>query len=169
MENPSYVKPNGSNYSNNSNTNSSNSSNIPNNSNNPIHIYYPDFPENSISPCIHISFWIDSRFLSKLENIIKLEQSLSKLSGLWDLNSAGLKIIKQAGFSDTQIARCLPGDVKHLEVREHRIRLGIVPVVKQIDTLAAEFPAFTNYLYTTYHGTENDIQFSNRGGVIVLG
>lgn len=79
------------------------------------------------------------------------------------------------GFSDKQIARCLAlGGASAsvadgaLEVRAHRKSLGIVPVVKQIDTLAAEFPAQTNYLYMTYNGQENDLKFDEHG-VMVLG
>ena len=75
---------------------------------------------------------------------------------------------KQAGYSDHQI-----GDftgMKELEVRAARKRLGIMPVVKQIDTLAAEWPATTNYLYLTYHGTEDDVTFGGkRKKAMVLG
>jgi len=112
---------------------------------------------------------IDRWFLSKLENIIKLQKSVQRLTGLWDLKQAGLQLLKRSGFSDAQIARCLPGKVSALDVRAHRIRLQVTPWVKQIDTLAAEFPAFTNYLYMTYHGSEHDSTFSNPGGTMVLG
>ena len=78
--------------------------------------------------------------------------------------------VKQRGFSDVQVTNMLDMPKKGGEdaVRAHRKGMGIEPVVKQIDTLAAEFPAETNYLYTSYHGTENDVE-AGEGGVVVLG
>ena len=87
-----------------------------------------------------------------------------------------LKLAKKQGYSDFQLARIIlkSGDrkinVDLLKVREFRKNLGIVPVVKQIDTLAGEYPAMTNYLYVTYNGTENDVEFTHdKESVIVLG
>ena len=84
-----------------------------------------------------------------------------------------LREAKKAGFSDQQIAVKLlgEGDVKadELLVRARRKALGVLPVIKQIDTLAAEFPAKTNYLYSTYHGTENDLEPETDKSVVVLG
>ena len=77
-----------------------------------------------------------------------------------------LRDAKQAGFSDQQIAAALGAD--ELEVRKARKERGIVPVVKQIDTLAAEFPAKTNYLYMTYNAEQNDLP-QGKGSIIVLG
>ena len=87
-----------------------------------------------------------------------------------------LRVAKQYGFSDFQIARLtikntpLSHHEKMLKVREYRKKLGILPSVKQIDTLAGEYPALTNYLYITYNGSENDVQYEHDGrSVIVLG
>src|SRR6266702_2986137 len=77
-----------------------------------------------------------------------------------------LRHTKQLGFSDRQLAVCL--GTNELAVRRLREEHGISPFVKQIDTVAAEFPAFTNYLYTTYNAIEHDIDFEDRG-VMVLG
>lgn len=110
---------------------------------------------------------IDRWFLSKLQNIMKIETSLMSLSrGLSSITDAELVSAKRYGFSDKQIARCIGSD--ELSVRARRKKAGITPFVKQIDTLAAEFPAQTNYLYMTYSGTEHDLDF-NDNGVMVLG
>jgi carbamoyl-phosphate synthase/aspartate carbamoyltransferase len=73
---------------------------------------------------------------------------------------------KQIGFSDRQIAKALNSN--ELAVRRLRVEAGITPFVKQIDTVAAEFPAYTNYLYTTYNASEHDVTFDDNG-VMVLG
>jgi len=111
---------------------------------------------------------IDPWFLYKIRNIVEMEKKLQSL----DLNDEKVpEIIREAkrlGFSDAQIARCLKID--EMEVRKLRKRFKIIPVVKQIDTLAAEWPAQTNYLYLTYSGDEDDIKFdSGKKKVIVLG
>ena len=87
-----------------------------------------------------------------------------------------LRQAKEQGFSDFQIARCILGDGMTnprnalMQVRSMRKSKGIVPVVKQIDTLAAEYPAMTNYLYLTYNGTENDVDYlRDHRSIIVLG
>ncbi len=77
-----------------------------------------------------------------------------------------LRNAKQIGFSDRQIAKALNSN--ELAVRRLRVEAGIVPFVKQIDTVAAEFPAFTNYLYTTYNASVHDVDFTDNG-VMVLG
>ena len=122
---------------------------------------------------IHELTKIDKWFLVKLKNIFDLKNRLQKVSSLPDLDDELLLESKMAGFSDFQLARIiLDGDVTedmHI-IREHRISRHIVPYVKQIDTLAAEYPAKTNYLYLTYCGREHDIEFFNdRQSVIVLG
>ncbi|RJS87995.1 carbamoyl-phosphate synthase (glutamine-hydrolyzing) large subunit [Candidatus Bathyarchaeota archaeon] len=112
---------------------------------------------------------IDPWFLYKIRNIVEMEKRLKTL----DLNDEKApKVIKEAkrlGFSDRQIAKCL--NVDEMEIRRFRKRFGIIPVVKQIDTLAAEWPAQTNYLYVTYSGDEDDIKFNTgkKRKVIVLG
>ena len=112
---------------------------------------------------------IDPWFLYKIRNIVEMEKRLKTL----DLNDEKApKVIKEAkrlGFSDRQIAKCL--NVDEMEIRRFRKSFGIIPVVKQIDTLAAEWPAQTNYLYVTYSGDEDDIKFNTgkKRKVIVLG
>ena len=112
---------------------------------------------------------IDPWFLYKIRNIVEMEKRLKTLR-LSDKEAPEvIREAKRLGFSDTQIAKCL--GVDEMEVRRFRKRFGIVPVVKQIDTLAAEWPAKTNYLYMTYSGDEDDIKFDSHGKkkVIVLG
>ncbi|MCW4008351.1 MAG: carbamoyl-phosphate synthase (glutamine-hydrolyzing) large subunit [Candidatus Bathyarchaeota archaeon] len=111
---------------------------------------------------------IDPFFLYKIRNIIDMERKLRELN-LNDSDAAEtLREAKRLGFSDEQIAVCLKTD--QFTIREFRKKAGIAPVVKQIDTLAAEWPAKTNYLYMTYGGDEDDIEFSHlESKVIVLG
>lgn len=125
---------------------------------------------------IHEKTKIDRWFLQKLYKIHKLNEELKEVNSLQDLNNELLLQVKQAGFSDFQIARLVldaPNKemtAKLIEVREHRKAHNILPVVKQIDTLAGEYPAQTNYLYMTYNGTEHDIEFpKDNNSVIVLG
>lgn len=105
---------------------------------------------------------IDKWFLYKIKNIVDGEQELIK----GELNKELLVKVKQLGFSDLQIAKIR--GMNELEIRSRRKVMGILPVVKQIDTLAAEYPAKTNYLYLTYNGEENDVRPSHKG-VIILG
>ena len=125
---------------------------------------------------IHDITKIDKWFLYKLEKIYGINLELKKCKGLEELPSELLKNAKIAGFTDFQIARAIGLDTKNdsdgslLRVRALRKELGIVPYVKQIDTLAAEYPAQTNYLYLTYSGVAHDIDFENDGrSVVVLG
>ena len=115
---------------------------------------------------IHRLTKITKWFLYKMKNIIDTE---TKLRGnkLNEVQCNFLKETKQKGFSDHQIA-LLTGSTE-MEVRKYRKSLKIIPVIKQIDTLAAEYPAQTNYLYLTYNGGENDIQSGEKGQIIVLG
>ncbi len=119
---------------------------------------------------------IDKWFLDKLKNIINIESELSQYNQISEVPDSLMLEAKQKGFSDFQIARTVTkcsSDViedKILEVRAWRKSRNIVPYVKQIDTLAGEFPAQTNYLYLTYNGTSHDIEFAKDGNsVIVLG
>ncbi|VVB98780.1 Pyruvate carboxylase subunit A [uncultured archaeon] len=110
---------------------------------------------------------IDPWFLCKLQAVVETKKELEKQ----DLNSmdAGLLLkAKKQGFSDKQISMVLGFD-SEMKVREKRKSLGITPFVKQIDTLAAEYPAKTNYLYLTYNGSGHDINFAERKSAIVLG
>ncbi|HJZ42000.1 MAG TPA: carbamoyl-phosphate synthase (glutamine-hydrolyzing) large subunit [Bacteroidales bacterium] len=125
---------------------------------------------------IHELTRIDPWFLHKLKNIFTLNSELEKYTLPEDLPVNLLRSAKIMGFSDFQIARSMNKHVQEsmhdalLEVRTLRKKLGITPCVKQIDTLAAEYPAQTNYLYLTYSGTSNDIEYNNDDkSVIVLG
>jgi len=109
---------------------------------------------------------VDPWFLYKMRNIIEIEESIKKYK-LKNLPSSLLEEAKQKGFSDRQIAILL--ERTELQVRKKRKELGIIPFVKQIDTLSAEYPAKTNYLYLTYNGCKNDISFNEKKQVIVLG
>lgn len=124
---------------------------------------------------IHELTKIDRWFLDKLYNIHKTSVELAEFNDTESLSSDLLKLAKQQGFSDFQIGRLLYKDIIDVDdasakVRALRKEMGIVPVVKQIDTLAAEFPAVTNYLYLTYNGTHNDVKYlGDRKSIIVLG
>jgi len=108
---------------------------------------------------------IDPWFLVKIKNIVDMETKLRKTS----FDEVLVKRAKKMGFSDKQIARCL--NLDEMQVRAFREKFGIKPVVKQIDTLAAEWPAKTNYLYLTYGGQEDDVKVggNNKGNMMVLG
>ena len=126
---------------------------------------------------IHALTKIDRWFLYKLRGIMDTSRELEAFNLLEDVPAELLRQAKQQGFSDFQIARSvLKSDMDSdteaavMAVRNFRKSLGIVPAVKQIDTLAAEYPAATNYLYLTYNGTEHDIDYTGDGrSIIVLG
>jgi carbamoyl-phosphate synthase (ammonia) len=116
---------------------------------------------------IHDITKIDHWFLRRLEEIVKTWDKMEQVT-LADMSTDLLMEAKKNGYSDVQIANCTKGGATEDDVRAKRIGAGIVPYTKQIDTLAAEYPAATNYLYMTYHGMEHDVEPAN-GGVIVLG
>ena len=123
---------------------------------------------------IHSLTRIDRWFLEKLERIVLTYKKMQEYSDCAGMPLDLLRQAKMQGFSDFQIARAVYRDMAIEEaqtiVRQYRKEHGIVPVVKQIDTLAAEFPAATNYLYLTYNGTGNDVRYENDNkSVIVLG
>lgn len=126
---------------------------------------------------IHVLTKIDCWFLDKLQSIVRTSQRLGEVAAIDKLPYELLLRAKRQGFSDFQIARFIladkgvkAGDKEALAVRSQRKQLGIIPVVKQIDTLAAEYPAETNYLYLTYSGTHSDINYEGDGrSVVVLG
>ncbi|MCM1006211.1 MAG: carbamoyl-phosphate synthase (glutamine-hydrolyzing) large subunit [Prevotella sp.] len=126
---------------------------------------------------IHELTKIDRWFLEKLAGIICTGRELEKYNDVSELSDELLRRAKQQGFSDFQIGRALYGDQMNRnsetlsdKVRSHRKQAGIIPVVKQIDTLAAEYPAQTNYLYLTYNGSENDVTYlGDHKSVVVLG
>jgi carbamoyl-phosphate synthase large subunit len=108
---------------------------------------------------------IDKWFLYKMKNIVDTEDLLNRSKSRVDRET--LLEAKRMGFSDRQLGCIFEKD--ELAVRKMRLSLGIRPFVKQIDTLAAEYPASTNYLYLTYHGSEDDLDFGGKEKVIVLG
>jgi carbamoyl-phosphate synthase large subunit len=125
---------------------------------------------------IHELTKIDNWFLYKLKNIFDIESKISGFNNLNELPKDILLRAKQFGFSDFQIARSVFNsedkdiELDLMKVRNFRIENKITPFVKQIDTLAAEYPAQTNYLYLTYNGTEHDIEFEkDENSVVVLG
>ena len=125
---------------------------------------------------IHELTKIDKWFLYKLRNLYQTATELESLNNINDIPQDLLKLAKQQGFSDFQIAKAVlkqnlgNGHEANLKVRALRNEYGIKPVVKQIDTLAAEYPAQTNYLYMTYNGTTHDIAYENDGkSVVVVG
>ena len=124
---------------------------------------------------IHALTKIDKWFLCKLKYIMDTDARLHACHGLDNLSVDLLRLAKRQGFSDFQIAHAIGMDAEDMEqasllVRARRKELGILPVVKQIDTLAGEFPAQTNYLYLTYSGVESDVQgFDDDSAIVVLG
>jgi len=115
---------------------------------------------------IHDLTKIDNWFLYKLENIVNVRRELEEIGSLFGLNQDVVMRAKKAGFSDKQIAKAVHSTED--AVRARRKGFGIKPFVKRIDTLAAEFPARTNYLYTTYNASTHDVDF-NEHGTMVLG
>ena len=129
---------------------------------------------------VHELTKIDRWFLEKLMNIMQTSKELHAWGAnhkqLMDLDDTLLYRAKRQGFTDFQIARAIgmeqDEDIEKasLEIRRHRKSRGILPVVKQIDTLAAEYPAQTNYLYLTYSGTDNDVHYlGDHKSIVVLG
>ena len=125
---------------------------------------------------IHQLTKIDRWFLEKLHNIIVTDNELRAYDEISKLPAGLLRTAKEQGFSDFQIARAIKKEnldvtgADNQEVRKARKKLGILPVVKQIDTLAAEYPAQTNYLYLTYNGATNDVNYlGDKRSVVVLG
>jgi carbamoyl-phosphate synthase large subunit len=124
---------------------------------------------------IHELTKIDRWFLQKLKYIYECSKELEKIDDIHSLSLELLRTAKKMGFSDFQIAKIVRKDPDAIdtaaqEIRRIRKQNGIVPVVKQIDTLAAEYPAQTNYLYLTYNGTANDVKYlGDHRSVIVLG
>ncbi|UPK97935.1 hypothetical protein LCI18_008870 [Fusarium solani-melongenae] len=114
---------------------------------------------------VHELTKIDKWFLYKLQNIVDCTRELEAAGGLQNLKKDQVLKAKKMGFSDRQIATAVKSTED--EVRAHRLSLNIRPWVKKIDTLAAEFPADTNYLYTTYNGSSHDVTFEDNGTVIL--
>ena len=123
---------------------------------------------------VHQLTKIDRWFLYRLYNLLTTARRLEDYSNLNDLPAELIRTAKEQGFTDFQIARAVlkssMDNASLLEMRNLRKSLGITPVVKQIDTLGAEYPAQTHYLYLTYNGSEHDIDYEGDGrSVVVLG
>jgi carbamoyl-phosphate synthase large subunit len=115
---------------------------------------------------VHELSKIDKWFLYKLQNIVDMTHELEGIGSLFGLKKEIILKAKKMGFSDKQIAKAVHSTED--EVRARRKSFGIRPWVKKIDTLAAEFPADTNYLYTTYNASSHDVTFDDHG-IMVLG
>lgn len=116
---------------------------------------------------IHELTKVDRWFLYKLENIVRVHKELKATPSLPLVDHDLMKSAKRMGFSDRQIADLIPSGPSENEVRAYRKSQGITPFVKRIDTLAAEYPAHTNYLYTTYNASEHDIEFDDKGTMVL--
>ena len=115
---------------------------------------------------VHRYSFIDKWFLAQLEELVHTYQKMEK-SVFSKLKKEELQEFKNSGFSDFQIAQVLKTTEK--EVRNFRYKHKIHPAVKQIDTLAGEYPAQTNYLYLTYNASEDDVESDNKKTIITLG
>jgi len=142
---------------------------------NRIFVISKAFQEGYTVDQIHDYTKIDKWFLDKLYNIFQTSLEINEVNKLEKLSLDLLKLAKKQGFSDFQIGRLVFKDKIDVDessylVRKFRKEHGITPVVKQIDTLAAEYPAQTNYLYLTYNGTHNDVKYlGDHKSIIVLG
>lgn len=114
---------------------------------------------------VHDLTKIDKWFLYKLQNLVDCNNEMKEIGSLFGLSKEMILKAKKLGFSDRQIADCV-GCTEN-EVRARRLRFDIRPFVKRIDTLAAEFPAATNYLYTTYNASTHDVTFDDHGTIIL--
>ena len=115
---------------------------------------------------INIATGIDLWFLNRIKGCADIAKELGELKDMPNENL--LRKAKKAGFSDSSLGKILDKDTE--TVREHRKSEGVIPYIKQVDTLAGEFPAMTNYLYLTYHGQENDLVFEGSSKrALVLG
>lgn len=115
---------------------------------------------------VHELSKIDKWFLYKIQNIVDCHNELKEIGSLFGIKPEMMMKSKKLGFSDKQISQLVGASED--DVRARRKSFGITPWVKKIDTLAAEFPADTNYLYTTYNATSHDVTFDDHG-IIILG
>ncbi|BGO94662.1 hypothetical protein NBRC10512_004908 [Rhodotorula toruloides] len=120
---------------------------------------------------IHDLTKIDKWFLYKLDNIVQVHHQFRKTKSVAEVDEDLMRKAKRMGFSDKQIADLIVRDggeaTDEYAVRAHRKSLGVTPFVKRIDTLAAEYPAHTNYLYTTYNASSHDIEFDDKGTMVL--
>ncbi|PPQ75070.1 hypothetical protein CVT26_011813 [Gymnopilus dilepis] len=129
-------------------------------------IAYAMFKKNYSVDKLHELTKIDKWYLYKIDNIVQTHHTLKAAGSIENIDHELMQRAKRMGFADAQIASII-GSTEDV-VRAHRKSLGITPFVKRIDTLAAEYPAHTNYLYTTYNASEHDVDF-NEHGTMVLG
>lgn len=114
---------------------------------------------------IHDLTKINKWYLHKIENIVQTHHAIESAGSIEAIDHELMTRAKRLGFADTQIANIIGS--KEITVRAARKSMGVTPFVKRIDTLAAEFPAHTNYLYTTYNASEHDIDFNDRGTMVL--
>ncbi|KAF8911467.1 carbamoyl-phosphate synthase subunit arginine-specific large [Gymnopilus junonius] len=129
-------------------------------------IAYAMFKKNYTVDQLHDLTKIDKWYLYKIDNIVQTHHTLKAAGPIENIDHELMQRAKRMGFADAQIGNII-GSTEDI-VRAHRKSLGITPFVKRIDTLAAEYPAHTNYLYTTYNASEHDVEF-NEHGTMVLG
>ncbi|KAJ3749432.1 hypothetical protein DFH05DRAFT_1413669 [Lentinula detonsa] len=129
-------------------------------------IAYAMYRKNYTVDQLHDLTKIDKWFLYKVDNIVQTHHNLRAAETLENVDAELMTRAKRMGFADAQIADLVSSTED--QVRAHRKSFGITPFVKRIDTLAAEFPAHTNYLYTTYNASEHDVEF-DENGTMVLG
>ena len=103
--------------------------------------------------------------MHKLENIVDTHRALTAAGNVEAIDAQLMTRAKRMGFADTHIATLVNSN--EAAVRAHRKSHGVIPFVKRIDTLAAEFPAYTNYLYTTYNASEHDVDFDEHGTMVL--
>ncbi|KAI0343726.1 carbamoyl-phosphate synthase [Trametopsis cervina] len=128
-------------------------------------IAYAIFNKNYTVDQIHDLTKIDKWFLYKIDNIVQTVYALKQTGSLDNVDAELMKRAKSQGFSDSHIADLVTSNED--AVRSHRKSFGITPFVKRIDTLAAEYPAHTNYLYTTYNASEHDVTFDEHGTMVL--
>ncbi|GAA5932565.1 hypothetical protein JCM3775_005962 [Rhodotorula graminis] len=120
---------------------------------------------------IHDLTKIDKWFLYKLDNIVQVHHAFRKAESVAAVDENLMRKAKRMGFADKQIADLIARDggaeTSEYDVRAHRKSLGVTPFVKRIDTLAAEYPAHTNYLYTTYNASTHDVDFDDKGTMVL--
>ncbi|BDB97321.1 carbamoyl-phosphate synthase (glutamine-hydrolyzing) large subunit [Saccharolobus caldissimus] len=122
------------------------------------------FKEGATVDEVYEATGINKFFLNKIRNLVEFYENIKTSK---KIDTETLKMAKRLGFSDEQIAKALNTSVEYIEkLREQN---NVIPVVKLIDTLAGEWPAVTNYMYLTYNGTQDDIEFSSGNKLLIVG
>ncbi|MEM3971706.1 MAG: carbamoyl-phosphate synthase (glutamine-hydrolyzing) large subunit [Saccharolobus sp.] len=122
------------------------------------------FKEGATIDEVYEATGVNKFFLNKIKKIVDFYEDIRKLK---KIDAETLKIAKKMGFSDEQLAKALSVNIEHIE--KLRKENNIIPVVKLIDTLAGEWPAVTNYMYLTYNGKEDDVEFSTGNKLLIIG